>query len=550
MHTTYRTTFFPAESRMIARFAKSAALPLVALLLSACPVQAQIPSDWGAPGDIRVQGDFDGDGKLDYAVWRPSNGTWYVFESSLFSPSGGTTTPVVQQFGLPGDVPVPGDYDLDGKTDFAVWRPSEGAWYVLPSGGAGEYSLPLGQPGDIPLIGDFSDIGSTDYAVWRPSEGNWYIFPGSGAPPNTVAWGLPGDIPMIGSFEQPGILDYAVWRPSEGNWYILPSDTGVSYTVPWGLPGDIPVPGDYDGDGITDFAVWRPSDQNLYIRRSTNPGVVYIQQLASPTDVLATRFDVGGLGAGVYVHVITNWSADGQPDFVVWQPSTGKWFDVLSDGSGSGTPQWGLPGDVPVPGKYGPGPASDPEIYGVWRPSEGNWYTPFSVGPVPFGLPGDIPIAGDFDGDGRNDYAVWRPSNGNWYIMPSSGAAAYTVPFGLPGDIPVAGDYDGDRKTDVAVWRPSDGNWYIAPSDGSAPYVQPWGLPGDVPIAGDFNGDGLSDFAVWRPSDMSLQVLPNGLGLSAYVQELGLAGSLPIYSQPPLTPFIGPAVRTTLTKSR
>jgi len=40
---------------------------------------------WGLPDDIPVPGDYDGDGDTEYAVLRPSNGKWYIKDVGTFS---------------------------------------------------------------------------------------------------------------------------------------------------------------------------------------------------------------------------------------------------------------------------------------------------------------------------------------------------------------------------------------------------------------------------------------------------------------------------------
>jgi hypothetical protein len=217
---------------------------------------------WGIPGDVPVPGDYDGDGKNDYAVWRLGNGVWYVIHSS----SGQW---VSQQWGLNGDVPVPGDYDNDGKNDFAVWRPSNGTWYVIRSSTNQWVAQQWGLNGDVPVPGDYDGDGKADYAVWRPSSGVWYVIRSSTNQWVSQQWGLNGDVPVPGDYDGDGKNDYAVWRPSSGVWYVIRSSSGQWVAQQWGLNGDVPVPGDYDNDGKTDFAVWRSSSGVWYVIRSS-----------------------------------------------------------------------------------------------------------------------------------------------------------------------------------------------------------------------------------------------------------------------------------------
>lgn len=88
---------------------------------------------WGTTGDIIVPGDYDGNGKADITVFRPSNGTWYTLPSIAQNAPPATSTSRAFQWGTTGDIPQPADYDGDLRTDFAVFRPSAGTWFISRS---------------------------------------------------------------------------------------------------------------------------------------------------------------------------------------------------------------------------------------------------------------------------------------------------------------------------------------------------------------------------------------------------------------------------------
>ena len=220
-------------------------------------------TNFGIAEDKLVTGDYDGDNKSDLAIFRPSTGTWWIRRST----NPGVFAAV--NFGLNGDVPVEADYDADGKTDIAVFRPSTGVWYIQQST-LGTRITKWGQSGDIAFTGDYEGDGKADLAIFRPSNGGWYILQSSSSIPIIVQWGISTDKPVSGDFDGDGKFDLAVYRPSEGNWYIWNSNGGSFTILHFGLSGDIPIPADYDGDGKADIAVFRPADNVWYRLNSSN----------------------------------------------------------------------------------------------------------------------------------------------------------------------------------------------------------------------------------------------------------------------------------------
>ncbi len=368
-----------------------------------------------AQAEIRFQAKLFGDGHIEFHYHDTLNG------DSLYDFGASATVGLVPPIGVSG-ARLSVSHNTANSTD-------------LGSGHALKFTL-----GNPRAQLDFDGDGKSDIAVWRPTTAIWFIlYSGKNydfAEHKYFQLGLPGDTPLAGDFDGDGLADLAVWRPSNGTWYLKTSSTGFNTisAVQWGLFGDIPLVGDFDGDGKSDLTVYRGSSGMFYVLLSTS-GFNRSAALTGNSQALLSM----GLGGVGHDPVVGDFTGDGRDDFVtVWQPAR---FWNAKDQSGQllFSLPWGYPGDTPLACDWDGNGTSDRVIVRVEQNYTMGWYVVSSTGFVylyNFGSIGDTPRCDrDFDGDGLADMAVFRNGTGEWFIRKSATGALMEKSFGLAGDV-------------------------------------------------------------------------------------------------------------------
>lgn len=268
--------------------------------------------------------------KADLAIWRPSDGNWWITNSD------GTQQTAVNN-GMQNDIPAPGDYDGDGFDDPAIYRPSTTTWWIVYSSTNTAGAITFGNASDQPVSADFDGDGKTDFALFTPSNGYWTIFYSSTQSISIHQYGISGDQPTPADFDGDGKADLAVYRTTgTPTFYAYGSSNGQNIITPHGVSGDTAVVGDYDGDGLADAAVYTPSTGAWRIINS------------SDTQTLLYNWGQSG-----DIPVQHDYDGDGRTDVAVWRPASGGWYIINSSGApGTTIAQWGQSGDIPVPGYY------------------------------------------------------------------------------------------------------------------------------------------------------------------------------------------------------
>ena len=293
--------------------------------------------------------DFDGDNKTDLAVARSASPsaqtTWFV------SNSGGTTFVALWGLGtgIGGDVATPADFDGDGKTDVAVWRPNDlgsgkAVFYIFQSSNSTARVNQFGKPGDdATVVGDYDADGKADLATFRTNVAGFdpcggsavWFYRRSTVPAEDFTyncWGTSGDRAYPGDFDGDRRNDFSIIRNSGGSAvHYQRQSTAGDRVVPFGLFTDKFLTGDYDADGRTDFAAVRVNGANFdwYVVHSGTG-----QLFAFPYGLSASDLLIPG-----------DYDGDKRTDFAVFRTGT---HHVMKTFTSPVIAFWGTGTDYPV----------------------------------------------------------------------------------------------------------------------------------------------------------------------------------------------------------
>ncbi len=320
--------------------------------------QAYIDLDTATPAHGEVRGqikrsfnpcDFDGDGRSDPTVVRPTGSTlvWWVLLSN-----GGVAT---FEWGLSSDFLnarlICTDFDGDGKAEPTVFRPGPLGFFLTRLSSTGQSQVrQWGTTGDDPrAVGDYDGDGRDDLAVYRAGiQSQYWIRRSTDDAVVVQDFGTLSDRPQfVPDYDGDGRTDVGVLRDAT-YWTRHSSDNSV-HVIPFGLIFDATQSLDFDGDGRTDIANGRNANdqRQWWILGSLTGGPV----LPFGSGVLFGSTSVPGA-----LRTSADYNGDGRAEIAIFKSandgSASQWWTLdVKTGAITVTP-WGINGDFSLQTTY------------------------------------------------------------------------------------------------------------------------------------------------------------------------------------------------------
>jgi len=265
---------------------------------------------FGMPGAIPVSGDWNGDGKTEVGIFF--DGFWFL---DLSGDGRWSKDDLWARLGHSGDQPISGDWDGDGKTDIGIYGP---AWRGDPRAIQNEPGLPdvnnrvAGTPQarykNIPPDPEQATSG------WRMLKRTSFGKFRKDLIDHVFQFGDEKCMPVTGDWNGDGVTNIGIFH--NGVWYLDADGDGrwssADIQITMGQQGDTPVVGDWNGDGRTKVGVYR---NGRWLLDSNGDGV------------LDGRDQVFQFGEAADVPVVGDWNGDGVDEIGVYRtgkPATAK----------------------------------------------------------------------------------------------------------------------------------------------------------------------------------------------------------------------------------
>ena len=450
--------------------------------------QGYLFNQYGGPGSYNswdnfalAQGDFNQDGRLDFAVAELSS-NYPAVAIYLAQPDGSyqlsQTILLGTPIGLSSNVIAVADLNGDHLLDI-VCMDGQGNVWVLLGQGNGFFQPPVMTPeGSIGAytmaVGDFNGDGNPDLAVSDGTQIYVMLGNGDGSFGSPAAYGAPSQVTFVitADFNGDGKLDLA--SANFGKSVSLFMGVGDGTFQP---PSTISVDGeaeslaaaDMNGDKKLDLVVGTADDTGLSVLLGNGDGTFQSPIYTAITSNNIPRAIIPG-----------DFNGDGKVDVV----TSGENGPEVFLGTGAGTFK------------------TNPEIYG---PQLG------------FGGPNLI-VAGDYNLDGKLDFAVLPlVSPLPFEIFTNNGDGTFlsgrTLNAGKGTYATASADFSGDGKADLIAVNSGSNNVSVFLGNGNGTFqaakVYATGSEPKSVAVGDFNGDGRPDLAVANYNDGTVSILLN-----------------------------------------
>jgi hypothetical protein len=272
-------------------------------------------------------GDFNGDGRPDYAVPANSGSVFILLGKGDGTFTNGTTITTTSPF-EPTSVVV-GDFNGDGKQDLAVLSANGiGSVNIYLGNGNGTFGTATNfkvatanSASRLLAVGDFNEDGIQDLVAVNNSINTVGVLLGKGdgtfntaVPYSLNTSGILGDAPwnvVVGDINQDGHLDLVVASDDAGSVSILPGNgngtfKAVTYIATGAQQVGSVALADFDKDGKLDLATTSAPDNAVYILLNNS-------QSNSVAFGTPTKYTMNG---GPYYLTIGDFDRNGNPDII------------------------------------------------------------------------------------------------------------------------------------------------------------------------------------------------------------------------------------------